>query len=197
MTLRAVIFDVDGTLAETEELHRQAFNDGFAGFGLPWVWDRALYRELLEVAGGKERLQHYLDRYQPDGAAALRPHIAALHQAKTVRYAALVASGAMALRPGIARLLAEAQAAGGGVVDAEDDGLINRRRVAQGCAIPVGQEALIGELGRRVVVGRACRRHRSGGEQSCAKEQAEVEFGLLHNIKQLAIILVAKKISVH
>ena len=86
---------------------------------------------------------------------------------------------------------------GGRVEDAEDDGLVDRRSIAQGRAIPVGQEALIGELGRRVVVGRACRRHRSGGEQSCAKEQAEVEFGLLHNIKQLAIILVAKNISVH
>ena len=59
MTLRreryaALLFDVDGTLAETEELHRRAFNDSFAYFGLPWVWDFALYRELLRVTGGKE-----------------------------------------------------------------------------------------------------------------------------------------------
>ena len=51
-----VIFDVDGVLAETEEFHRQAFNRAFADFGLGWVWDVALYRDLLKVTGGKERI---------------------------------------------------------------------------------------------------------------------------------------------
>jgi FMN phosphatase YigB (HAD superfamily) len=61
MTLEALIFDVDGTLAETEELHRAAFNDAFAAAGLNWHWDQSLYARLLAVTGGKERVKHYLD----------------------------------------------------------------------------------------------------------------------------------------
>ena len=56
MNLQALIFDVDGTLAETEELHRRAFNEAFAEAGLDWSWDKALYRELLKTTGGKERI---------------------------------------------------------------------------------------------------------------------------------------------
>ena len=103
----ALIFDVDGTLAETEELHRQAFNETFSAFGLPWHWDRPLYRALLEVAGGKERLAHYLEAYAPPAAAAGR--IAELHAAKTARYTALVEAGTLRLRTGVARLIGEAQ----------------------------------------------------------------------------------------
>ncbi len=47
MTIEALVFDVDGTLAETEEIHRQAFNEAFAAAGLPWFWDEALYGALL------------------------------------------------------------------------------------------------------------------------------------------------------
>ena len=108
----ALIFDVDGTLAETEELHRQAFNETFAAFGLPWRWDRALYRKLLDVAGGKERLRHYLDAYDPPSAAAAAGRIAALHAAKTARYTALVDAGAARLRPGVGRLIGEARRQG-------------------------------------------------------------------------------------
>ena len=63
MPLRALIFDVDGTLAETEELHRQSFNESFAAAGLPWDWDQALYAKLLEVTGGKERIGHYIEAH--------------------------------------------------------------------------------------------------------------------------------------
>lgn len=108
----ALIFDVDGTLAETEELHRQAFNETFAAFGLPWFWDRALYRNLLGVAGGKERLRHYLDAHDPPAAAAAAGRIAALHAAKTARYAALVEAGAAPLRTGVGRLINEARQQG-------------------------------------------------------------------------------------
>lgn len=59
MTLKALIFDVDGTLAETEEAHRQAFNDTFAAAGLGWHWDHATYLRLLKVTGGKERMAAY------------------------------------------------------------------------------------------------------------------------------------------
>ena len=111
MTLQALIFDVDGTLAETEELHREAFNETFAASGLDWHWDQALYGKLLAVTGGKERMAHF---QQSEGIA--RPltaaRIADLHTAKTARYADRVAAGRVELRPGIRRLLNEAHEAG-------------------------------------------------------------------------------------
>jgi phosphoglycolate phosphatase-like HAD superfamily hydrolase len=64
-TLEALIFDVDGTLAETErDGHRVAFNLAFEEFGLPWHWPIGLYGQLLRVAGGKERIRDYIYRYQ-------------------------------------------------------------------------------------------------------------------------------------
>lgn len=64
--LQALVFDVDGTLSETEELHRRAFNETFRDFGFDWHWDRELYCALLRVAGGKERLGHYIRSLGPD-----------------------------------------------------------------------------------------------------------------------------------
>jgi beta-phosphoglucomutase-like phosphatase (HAD superfamily) len=58
--LQALIFDVDGTLADTESAHRAAFNQAFAEEGLDWNWDEALYTELLNISGGKERILHVL-----------------------------------------------------------------------------------------------------------------------------------------
>lgn len=57
--LQALIFDVDGTLADTERAHRAAFNHAFAEAGLDWHWDEPLYTRLLDVSGGKERILHY------------------------------------------------------------------------------------------------------------------------------------------
>ena len=110
--LKALIFDVDGTLAETEDLHRQAFNNAFAELGLPWHWDAALYADLLTVMGGKERLAHYIDTQQPAGADALHALAPEIHARKTAAYGALVVESRLPLRPGIARLIAEARAAG-------------------------------------------------------------------------------------
>ena len=107
--MRLVIFDVDGTLAETEELHRRAFNETFAAKGLGWHWSQDDYRELLKVTGGKERIAHFLTSQGLDPAAY---DIAALHRDKTARYTALMAGGHIALRDGIATLIAEARAAG-------------------------------------------------------------------------------------
>lgn len=107
--LRALIFDVDGTLAETEESHRAAFNAAFAAHGRDWRWEPDLYRELLRVTGGKERLRHFSDR---SGAALADSEIALLHGAKNAEYARLVASGACPLRPGVAGLIAAARARG-------------------------------------------------------------------------------------
>ncbi len=111
MPLEALIWDVDGTLAETEEGHRAAFNAAFADAGLDWHWDAALYARLLEVTGGKERIRRYLDT--TPGAGPLDDDtVRRLHAAKTAHYVSAVAAGAVALRPGVHRLLHEAQAAG-------------------------------------------------------------------------------------
>lgn len=107
--LEALIFDVDGTLAETEELHRRAFNETFAAAGIGWHWDRETYARLLRTTGGKERMAAYAEEIG-EGAAALP--IADLHAEKTRRYGDAMAEGGIALRPGIAELIALGQAAG-------------------------------------------------------------------------------------
>lgn len=125
MTPAALIFDIDGSVSETEELHRQAFNETFAAFGLPWHWDQALYTKLLDVSGGKERLAHYLAAYDPPQPAGTAGRIAELHAAKTSRYTALVDAGAARLRPGIARLIGEARRQGVALAIATTTSLAN------------------------------------------------------------------------
>ena len=112
MTLRALLFDVDGTLADTEEVHRQAFNDTFREHRLPYEWSRAEYVVLLGTTGGKERLVRYFNGLElsPEDRARLVSLVPSLHGAKNERYAALV--GRAELRPGIRRLFDEASAAG-------------------------------------------------------------------------------------
>lgn len=109
--LQALLFDVDGTLADTErDGHRVAFNLAFRDAGLDWEWDAALYGELLAVTGGKERIRFYLDKYNRDfvAPADLDGFIASLHKAKTAHYTALLAAGRIPLRPGVERLIQEA-----------------------------------------------------------------------------------------
>ncbi|MDF3885258.1 HAD family hydrolase [Cupriavidus basilensis] len=112
--MQALIFDVDGTLADTESAHLQAFNAAFAEVGLDWCWDVPLYTRLLKVAGGKERLLHYWHMADPEEArgSQVRETINAVHAIKTRHYAERVSGGALPLRPGIARLIEEAGQSG-------------------------------------------------------------------------------------
>ena len=107
----ALLWDVDGTLAETElDGHRRAFNRAFAEAGLPWHWDPPLYLALLHISGGRERIRHYLEQVEGGPVAAER--VEALQAAKQRHYSALVTAGELHLRPGVARLMAEAASAG-------------------------------------------------------------------------------------
>jgi len=113
-TLKALIFDVDGTLADTEDAHRQAFNDAFSEFGLTWAWDRALYKKLLKVTGGKQRIRffcedHDLKFLEQDNCDDL---ILKLHQTKTKYFVQRLKNGQVPLRPGIEDLINEARALG-------------------------------------------------------------------------------------
>ena len=107
--LSALIFDVDGTLADTESAHRAAFNQAFAEVGRDWVWDEPTYKQLLEVSGGKERILHYWKQVQPDMKAinnsGVQDTVARMHELKTAAYERAVQDGAVQLRPGVLRLI--------------------------------------------------------------------------------------------
>lgn len=113
--LEALIFDVDGTLANTEkDAHRVAFNRAFADVGLPWDWSVELYGKLLKVTGGKERIRFYIDDWQPEvpQVGDLTAFIKDLHARKTQHYCDLLANEVLPLRPGVRRLIDEARAKG-------------------------------------------------------------------------------------
>jgi HAD superfamily hydrolase (TIGR01509 family) len=110
MSIEALIFDVDGTLADTEELHRTAFNAAFERHRLGWSWSAAEYRELLNVTGGKERIAAYIASLALGEAdrRKLLAMVAELHAEKTRLYSAVVADGGVPLREGVERLLNDA-----------------------------------------------------------------------------------------
>lgn len=114
--LKALLFDVDGTLADTErDGHRLAFNRAFAEAGLDWTWSETLYGRLLEISGGRERMAHYLCHDLFGGLtppAELAAMIPDLHAAKNRLYQEILERGEIRLRPGVARLLREAREAG-------------------------------------------------------------------------------------
>ncbi|NJP10647.1 MAG: HAD family hydrolase [Leptolyngbyaceae cyanobacterium RU_5_1] len=114
-TLNALIFDVDGTLADTErDGHRIAFNRAFGEAGLDWEWTVERYGELLEVAGGKERIQHYLKTDCPEFELPTdaQTWAAMIHKTKTKHYRQLLQEGIIPLRPGVRRLIQEARQQG-------------------------------------------------------------------------------------
>lgn len=109
-SIRALLWDVDGTLAETElDGHRRAFNLAFAQEGLPWRWDVETYLGLLRISGGRERMR----AYGRDCAVALsEAQLERLQRCKQFHYEQLIRGGAVGLRPGVRRLVREARAAG-------------------------------------------------------------------------------------
>jgi beta-phosphoglucomutase-like phosphatase (HAD superfamily) len=112
LRIKALIFDVDGTLADTEEAHRESFNRAFEEHRLDWQWSRGDYARWLNVAGGKERLAAFIDSLAPPGRDALKALVPAIHRTKCDHYAGLVRTGLVPLRPGIKRLLRDAAGAG-------------------------------------------------------------------------------------
>ncbi|MBU1213797.1 MAG: HAD-IA family hydrolase [Gammaproteobacteria bacterium] len=114
MAIKAIIFDVDGTLADTEDGHRKSFNKAFAESGLDWNWDVALYDKLLKVTGGKERIKYFVSDFlqgyeKPENFDDFVKH---LHVVKTGHYTAMLREGAIPLRPGIKQLIHDARTAG-------------------------------------------------------------------------------------
>jgi len=114
--LQALIFDVDGTLAETESVHLTAFNHAFAELGMDWVWTDEMYLHLLDVSGGKERILLYWQQIDPAigvlDAEVLQSRIDRIHALKTTIYESLMNSGVVELRPGVLALITEARQAG-------------------------------------------------------------------------------------
>ena len=114
MSCEALIFDVDGTIADTEEVHRQAFNLAFGASRLDWIWDVRAYGELLKVTGGKERIASFIERLQLPVTERRRLNdlIPEIHRAKTRLYKELIQVGHVRPRPGVRRLMMEARDAG-------------------------------------------------------------------------------------
>ncbi|MCW8905670.1 MAG: HAD family hydrolase [Sedimenticola sp.] len=113
--LQALLWDVDGTLADTErDGHRVAFNRAFQQMGLDWDWDVELYGRLLQVTGGKERIRYYLDEFNRawERPSDLDSFITELHRRKSQLFVSLMVGGEIPLRPGVSRLVNEAKQAG-------------------------------------------------------------------------------------
>lgn len=107
--LEALIFDVDGTVAETEGLHRRAFNMAFERHGVAIRWDEKEYRRLLRVHGGKERIARSLAEHEEPRPMA---EIATIHATKTAIYDELLRTEGVPWRPGVLRLMTEARRIG-------------------------------------------------------------------------------------
>ncbi|MEY2993832.1 MAG: hypothetical protein RL357_767 [Pseudomonadota bacterium] len=114
--IKALIFDVDGTIADTERAHMAAFNAAFMAEGLGWHWDEPVYRDLLAISGGKERILHYWQQVNADvksmDGTALQDTVDRLHLVKTAAYEQAVRDGAVEMRPGVLALMQEAREAG-------------------------------------------------------------------------------------
>ncbi len=113
-SLKAIIFDVDGTIANTEEVHRQSFNTAFTEFGLEYQWSEQDYTNLLSISGGRERILSFLRscNYEIRGDMDLREFALHIHQRKSEIYREKLISGHIGLRNGVARLISESKQQG-------------------------------------------------------------------------------------
>ena len=109
MELSAVFFDVDGTIAETEEFHRKSFNESFKEFSLDWFWDEAIYKELINIGGVKERIMFHLKKAWPEMLEYknLSNYIDSIHKIKNEIYEDYINDSQIRPRPGVFRLIDE------------------------------------------------------------------------------------------
>ena len=109
MLLSAVIFDVDGTISETEELHRKSFNESFKEFNLDWFWDEAIYKELINIGSGVERIEYYIKRAWPEMMEYknLTKYINSIHKVKNEIFEDYIVESEIKPRPGVIRLINE------------------------------------------------------------------------------------------
>ena len=107
--IQCLIFDFDGTLAETEEAHRNAFNKAFNSIKLNWYWDQHFYKNLLQIAGGKERIEFYNESFSSNSKKISSKDIREIHLQKTKFYSQSVTQGFVQLRPGIREFLEKAK----------------------------------------------------------------------------------------
>ena len=109
MQLSAVFFDVDGTIAETEDMHRKSFNESFKEFNLDWFWDKAIYKELINVGDGSERIKHYIKRAWPEMMEYknLTKYINSIHKVKSEIFEDHISESDIKIRPGVLRLIKE------------------------------------------------------------------------------------------
>jgi HAD superfamily hydrolase (TIGR01509 family) len=114
--LKAIFFDMDGTIVDTEkDGHRVAFNQAFALSGIQAEWSVEEYHQLLQIAGGKERMKFYFQnkgkKYLPL-EKSLDDLVQQLHLLKTELFISLIENGMLPLRPGIKRIMQEANEKG-------------------------------------------------------------------------------------
>lgn len=104
--LKAIIFDMDGTLANTEELHRQAFNEAFVEFGYDWQWSKNQYIELLSISGGQHRISHFIQLKETGNGTSdyYEQRAKTIHQRKSEIYRDKLAKD-ISLRSGVERLI--------------------------------------------------------------------------------------------
>ena len=126
-TLKAIIFDVDGTLANTEETHRQSFNKAFEEFNLNFNWSESDYAGLLSISGGRERLYCFLKNNRDNirGDINLRDYTRKMHQRKSEIYREKLVAGHIGLRTGVLRLITEARQRGIKLAIATSSSMVN------------------------------------------------------------------------